>query len=166
MTRTAFVIAAALCAALAASPVLAHEYTVGGLKIGHPWARATPKGATVGGGYMTLTNNGTAPERLLGGSTGAAKSFELHAMKMEGGVMKMRPVAGGIEIKPGQTVKLDPNGYHVMLVGLKEQLKQGSRFKATLDFEKAGKVDVEFVVEGIGAKTPGGQHDMQGMQMK
>ena len=166
MTRTAFAIVATLCAALAAAPTFAHDYTVGTLKIGHPWARATPKGASVGGGYMSITNTGTAPERLLGGSTDIAKSFELHVMKMEGGVMKMRPVAGGIEIKPGQTVTLDLNGYHIMLVGLKDQLKQGSRFKATLDFEKAGKVDVDFVVEGIGAKTPGGQHDMPGMQMK
>ncbi|HEX5211339.1 MAG TPA: copper chaperone PCu(A)C [Pseudolabrys sp.] len=168
MTRVAFVIVVALCAVLAASPAFAHDYTAGGLKIGHPWARATPKGATVGGGYLTLTNNGTAPERLIGGSTAAAKGFELHEMKMEGGVMKMRPVTGGIEIKPGQTVTLDPNGYHVMLVGLKDQLKQGSRFKATLDFEKAGKVDVDFVVEGVGAKS-GGEHDMKmdhGMQMK
>ena len=70
--------------------------------------------------------------------------------------MKMRPVAGGIEIKPGQTVKLDPGGYHVMLMGLKQQLKQGEHFKATLEFAKAGKVDVDFTVEGIGAQTGGG----------
>ena len=121
-----------------------------------PWARATPKGASVGGGYMTITNTGAAPDRLVGGSTDIAKSFEVHEMKMDGGVMKMRSVAGGLEIKPGQTVTLDPSGYHVMFVGLKDQLKQGGHFKATLDFAKAGKVDVDFVVEGIGAKTGGG----------
>lgn len=163
MTRIAFTIVAALCAALATSPAFAHDYTVGSLKIGHPWARATPKGASVGGGYMTITNTGTASERLTGGSSAVAQSFEVHEMKMEGGVMKMRPVAGGIAIKPGQTVTLDPNGYHVMLVGLKEQLKQGSRFKATLEFAKAGKVDVDFVVESIGAKAPADDPDMPGM---
>lgn len=167
MTRTAFIIAA-LCAALATSPALAHDYTVGNLKIGHPWARATPKGASVGGGYLKITNTGIAADRLVGGSTDIADSFELHEMKMEGNVMKMRPVANGIEIKPGQTVTLDPSGYHVMFVGLKDQLKQGERFKATLEFAKAGKVDVDFAVEGIGAKS-GGDHDMPGMggmQMK
>ena len=171
MTRTTFAFIAVFCAALAAPPAFAHDYTVGSLKIGHPWARATPKGASVGGGYMTITNSGAEPERLNGGSSAIAQGFELHEMKMEGGVMKMRPVAGGIEIKPGQTVTLDPGGYHIMFVGLKEQLKQGGRFKAALDFEKTGKVDVDFAVEGIGAKTPGGampdmQMDHGKMQMK
>jgi periplasmic copper chaperone A len=168
MTRIAFTIIAALCAVLATSPALAHDYTFGSLKIDHPWARATPKGASVGGGYMKITNTGTAPDRLVGGTTDIAKSFEVHEMKMDGGVMKMREIAGGLEIKPGQTVTLDPSGYHVMFVGLKDQLKQGSRFKATLEFAKAGKVDVDFVVESIGAKT-GGDHampDMGGMKMK
>ena len=82
--------------------------TVGSLKISTPWARATPKGASVGGGYMKITNTGTAPDRLVGGSTDISSGFEVHEMKMEGGVMKMRPVAGGIEIKPGQTVDARP----------------------------------------------------------
>ena len=162
-------IVAIVFAALAIPSAQAADVTVGGLKISSPWARATPKGASVGGGYMTITNTGAAPDRLVGGSTDIAKSFEVHEMKMDGGVMKMRPVAGGLEIKPGQTVTLDPSGYHVMFVGLKDQLKQGSRFKATLDFAKTGKVEVDFVVEGIGAKTGSGDHAMPGMggmQMK
>ena len=145
------------------------DFTAGNLKISSPWARATPKGASVGGGYMTITNTGTAADHLVGGSTDIARGFEVHEMKMEGGVMKMRPVAGGIEIKPGQSVTLDPSGYHVMFVGLKDQLKQGDHFKATLQFDKAGKVDVDFAIEGIGAKTGGGNHaipGMGGMQMK
>jgi len=79
--------------------------------------------------------------------------------------MKMRPVAGGLEIKPGQSVELTPSGYHVMLVGLKQQLEQGQHFKATLEFAKAGKVDVDFAVEGIGAQSPasGGGSAMPGM---
>ncbi len=86
---------------------------------------------------------------------------------MDGGVMKMRELAGGLEIKPGQTVTLDPSGYHVMFVGLKDQLKQGGHFKATLQFAKAGKVDVDFAVEGIGAKTGGGaMPSVGGMKMK
>jgi copper(I)-binding protein len=170
MTRTVF-IAAAVLAAWAALPAQAEDVTVGGLKISAPWARATPKGASVGGGYMKITNTGTAPDRLVGGTTDISRRFEVHEMKMEDGVMKMRPVANGIEIKPGQTVSLDPSGYHVMFVGLNEQLMQGGHFKATLQFANAGKVDVDFTIEGIGAQTGGGDHDhsmpgMGGMQMK
>ncbi len=167
MTRIAFMIAA--FAALAVLPAQTADFTASNLKISSPWARATPKGASVGGGYMTITNTGTAADHLVGGSTDIARGFEVHEMKMEGGVMKMRPVAGGIEIKPGQSVTLDPSGYHVMFVGLKDQLKQADHFKATLQFDKAGKVDVDFAIEGIGAKTGGGNHaipGMGGMQMK
>ena len=163
MTRTYLLVAAALVAL--ALPAHAADYAAGSLKISSPWARATPKGARVGGGYMTITNTGAAPDRLIGGSTDIAKGFEVHQMKMDSGVMKMRPVAGGLEIKPGQTVTLDPSGYHLMFTGLKEQLKQGERFKATLDFAKAGKVPVEFAVEGIGAKAPAADHPAPKMQM-
>lgn len=160
MSRLAILLA--LCAMLIA-PAVAHEYTVGSLHIGHPWSRATPKGAAIGAGYLKITNNGTAPDRLLGGSSEVAKSFELHVMSMENGVMKMRPVEGGIEIKPGETVEFKPESYHVMFVGLKEPLVQGHRVKATLDFEKAGKVAVEFVVESIGARQGNDDHAMPGM---
>jgi len=160
MSRLAILLA--LCAMLIA-PAVAHEYTVGSLHIGHPWSRATPKGAAIGAGYLKITNNGTAPDRLLGGSSEAAKSFELHVMSMEKGVMKMRPVEGGIEIKPGETVEFKPESYHVMFVGLKEPLVQGHRVKATLDFAKAGKVAVEFVVESIGARQGNDDHAMPGM---
>jgi hypothetical protein len=163
MSRIALLVAAIL-AAWSAMPAQAEDVTVGGLKISAPWARATPKGASVGGGYMTITNTGTARDRLIGGSTDIARSFEVHEMTMDGGVMKMRAVTGGIEIKPGQTVTFDPRGYHIMLVGLKEQLKQGDHFKATLQFAEAGKVDVDFTIENVGA-TGAGSHDhtMPGM---
>ena len=160
MSRLAILLA--LCAMLIA-PAVAHEYTVGSLHIGHPWSRATPKGAAIGAGYLKITNNGTAPDRLLGGSSEAANSFELHVMSMENGVMKMRPVEGGIEIKPGETVEFKPESYHVMFVGLKEPLVQGHRVKATLEFAKAGKVAVEFVVESIGARQGNDDHAMPGM---
>jgi copper(I)-binding protein len=160
MSRLATLLA--LCAMLIA-PAVAHEYTVGSLHIGHPWSRATPKGAAIGAGYLKITNNGTAPDRLLGGSSEAAKSFELHVMSMENGVMKMRPVEGGIEIKPGETVEFKPESYQAIFVGLKEPLVQGHRVKATLDFAKAGKVAVEFVVESIGARQGNDDHAMPGM---
>jgi copper(I)-binding protein len=166
MIRIILIVAAVL-AVWTALPAHAEDVTIGGLKISAPWARATPKGASVGGGYMKITNTGTAPDRLVGGSTDICRRFEVHEMKMEGGVMKMRPLADGIEIKPGQTVTLDPSGYHVMFVGLNKQLMQGDHFKATLEFARAGKVDVDFTVEGIGAQTGGNaMPGMGGMQMK
>jgi copper(I)-binding protein len=135
----------------------AEDVTSGGLKISAAWARATPKGAPVGGGYLTITNNGTSADRLIGGLSDTATRFEIHNMSMENGVMKMRPVEAGIEIKPGQTVELKPGGYHVMFVGLKKPFAQGDHVKATLKFEKAGDVSVDFTVEGIGAQTGGMQ---------
>ncbi len=136
----------------------------GRLKISAPWARATPKGASVGGGYMTITNTGTESDRLSAAPPTSPRRVQIHEMTMDNGVMKMRPVAGGLEIKPGQTVKLNPGGYHVMFMGLKQQLKQGEHFKATLDFAKAGKVDVDFAVEGIGAMSIGGTHRIPAMK--
>jgi copper(I)-binding protein len=153
MTRT--FLAAAVLAALLAMPAYADDVTVGALKISAPWARATPKGAAVGGGYMAITNTGNAPDRLVGGTTDISNRFELHEMSLDNGVMKMREVGQGVEIKPGEKVEFKPGGYHVMFMGLKQQLVQGQHFKATLQFEKAGKVDVDFVIEGLGAQAPG-----------
>src|SRR5262245_38836796 len=152
MTRTAFVLAIAL--SVWAGGARAEDYKVGTIEISNPWARATPKGATVGGAYMKISNKGSAPDRLIGGSTAVAGSFEVHSMAMEKGVAKMRPVEGGLEVKPGETVELKPGSFHVMLVGLKQPLAKGQKVKATLEFEKAGKVDVEYAVEAIGASAP------------
>jgi periplasmic copper chaperone A len=167
MTRKLLIFATALFV-LIAGPAQAEDVMAGGLKISAGWARATPKGASVGGGYLTITNTGAAADKLIGGTTSVAGRLEVHEMKMDGGVMKMRPVEGGLEIKPGQTVQFDPGGYHVMLVGLTQQLKEGDHFKATLEFAKAGKVDVDFTVEGIGAMHGNANpaSSMGGMKMK
>lgn len=82
---------------------------------------------------------------------------------MDNGVMKMRPVEGGLTIDPGKTVKLSPNGYHLMIMDLKSPLKQGEKLPLTLEFEKAGKVAVTFDVEGVGAQGPAGMGDMKTM---
>ena len=147
---------------LTGSAAFAHDYKVGSIEIKHPWARATPKGAAVGGGYMTITNTGTTPDRLVGFSSPAAGKFEIHEMKMDDGVMKMRPLAGDLEIKPGQTVEFKPGGYHLMFMGLKQPFEQGKRIKGTLTFEKAGTVEVEYAVQAIGAPAP---MDHGGMKM-
>jgi copper(I)-binding protein len=162
MIRIALIAAIGL---LAASMASAADVTAGSLKISAPWARATPKGASVGAGYLTITNTGTAPDRLIGGSSDVSSRFEVHSMTMENGVMKMRPVAGGLEIKPGDTVVLKPDGFHVMFVGLKAPLVEGHPIKVTLMFEKAGKVEVEFPVEAIGAMRGSDDHAMPGMKM-
>jgi periplasmic copper chaperone A len=149
MKMTVVLFGAVLC--LLAGSAAAEDYVLGTLAIGQPWARATPRGAAVAGGYLTITNKGPAADRLMGGSTVVANRFELHSMAIEDGVARMRPVEGGVEIKPRQTVELQPGGFHIMLVGLKQPLQQGERVKGTLLFEKAGKVDVEFTVVAIGA---------------
>ena len=137
----------------------AHEYNVGSLKIGHPWARATPKGASVAGGYLTITNTGTTPDRLVGGTAAFAGRLEIHQMSEQGGVMKMRHLPKGIEIKPGETVELKPGSFHVMFMDLKRPLvkDQKPRPKGTLVFEKAGTIEVEYAVEAVGG-APGQHH--------
>lgn len=137
-----------------AGAAAAQSYKAGAIEIADPWARATPKGAAVGGAYMTITNRGTEPDRLAGASTPVAVRAEVHQMLMDGGVMAMRPVRGGLEIKPGETVTLNPESSHLMLFGLKHPLSQGERMKITLDFAKAGKIEVEYVIESIGAQGP------------
>ncbi|RUU28182.1 copper chaperone PCu(A)C [Mesorhizobium sp. M6A.T.Ce.TU.016.01.1.1] len=135
---------------VSAQAVFAHEFRVGDLEIGHPWSRATPPGAKVAGGYFTVTNTGSSPDRLLSISSEISAKAELHEMGVSDGVMTMRPVTGGLEIPAGGKVALAPGGYHLMFVGLKRQPKQGEAFPATLTFEKAGAVTVDFAVEGIG----------------
>ena len=128
-------------------------YKVGPLVIEAPWARATPGGAQVGGAYLKITNTGAEADRLIGGSLPIAASVEVHEMSMTDGVMKMRKLEKGLEIKPGQTVELKPGGYHIMFMGLREGLKQGQPVKGTLVFEKAGTVEVEYLVAPIGAQS-------------
>lgn len=166
-------VAATLAAFIAAAPqASADDIKVGTLQISAPWARATPKGAAVGGGYLKITNTGTTADRLLGGSTDVAGGVEVHEMSMSGGTMKMRHLANGLEIEPGQTVELKPGGYHLMFTHLKQQLQQGQHFKATLQFEKAGKADVDFSIAGIAAMSAGGEQGSMpgtshgGMNMK
>ena len=159
MTRTAIVLVTAL--SIWAGDALAADYSVGSIAVGNPWTRATPRGATVAGGYMTISNKGSAPDRLLGGSVAVAGRFEVHSMVMEQGIAKMRPVQGGLEIKPGETVELKPGSLHVMLMGLKQPLEKGRKVKGTLEFEKAGKLEIEYAVEAVGATSPasgGHQH--------
>lgn len=145
-----------LVAAFSANPVSAHDITKGDIVISAPWSRATPAGASVAAGYLVLTNKGLSSDRLLSFTTDLAGQPEVHEMSNEGGVMKMRPLPKGLEIPAGGTVKLEPGGYHLMLMQLKKPLTVGQRYKATLVFEKAGAVDVEFEVRAMGAGSSKG----------
>ena len=140
----------------------AYDYKVGALEIDHPWSRAVPKGATVAAGYVTIKNTGNEPDRLISGSTPVAGKFEIHEMSMDKGVMRMRPVQGGVVIKPGETLELKPQSFHIMMTGLKQPIEKGKPFKGSLVFEKAGEVEVDFAVEGVGA-APAAAHDMHNM---
>jgi periplasmic copper chaperone A len=126
----------------------------GALTIEAPWIRATPGGAKIAGGYMKITNAGKETDRLTGGTLPVAGRFEVHEMSMDGGVMKMRHLSKGLEIKPGETVELKPGGFHVMFMDLKQGLKEGETYKGTLVFEKAGKIEVEYKVGPIGGGAP------------
>lgn len=156
----------ALVTALSAAPALAQEFKAGDITVDKTWARATPKGAEVGAGYLTIHNNGATADKLTGGSADFA-GVQVHEMKMEGGVMKMREVPGGLEIPAHGSVTLAPNGYHVMFTGLKKPLVKGETAKATLTFEHAGSLPVEFPVRGIGSSGAGEgtKGDMNGMKM-
>ena len=141
-----------------------------GIIVSAPWLRATPRGAPVAGGYATITNKGTAPDRLVGASLPIASSGEVHQMSMDHGVMHMARLDKGLEIAPGATVTLTPGGYHLMFQKPTVQLKQGESLKGSLTFEKAGAIPVTFAVAGMAAKSAPGTSapmgDMQGMEMQ
>jgi copper(I)-binding protein len=157
---------AALFAVLGA-PGHAQEVKAGDLVITQPWSRATPGGAKIAGGFLTIENKGAAPDRLVSGAGDIAGKVEIHEMAMNNGVMTMRPLDKGLVIEPGKTVKLAPGGYHLMLMDLKQPFKQGDKVPVTLEFEKAGKVALSLDVQGVGAQAPAGaghssgQHDMK-----
>ncbi len=157
-------IAMALAMFALSAPALAQEVKAGDIRIERPWSRATPKGAEVGVGYLVIRNDGIEADRLIGGASEIGK-VELHEMNMDGGVMKMREMNGGLAIAAHSTVTFAPGGYHLMFIGLKSPLTKGQPLKATLHFERAGNVAVEFDVRGIGAAGPGAKEEMKGMKM-
>jgi periplasmic copper chaperone A len=156
----------ALLACLFAAPVQAQEVRAGDLVITQAWSRATPGGAKIAGGYLTIENKGSAPDRLISGAGEVAGKIEIHEMAMNNGVMTMRPLDKGLPIEPGKTVKLAPGGYHLMLMDLKNPLKQGDKVPLTLKFEKAGEVKLALEVQAVGAQAPAVGGDHSGHKMK
>jgi len=166
MLSLASVAGAIIAACLITLPrASADEVKAGDLVITQAWIRATPCGAKIGGGYLTIENKGSAPDRLIGGSADIAGKVEVHEMTMNNGVMTMRPLDKGLAIEPGKTVKLAPGGYHLMMFDLKRPLKQGDKLPVTLEFEKAGKVQVSLDVQGVGAQAPAGGGKMEMKKM-
>ena len=143
---------------LAASTACATDYKAGKLDIIDPWSRATPKGAQVAAGYLKISNTGSTDDRLVGGSSEVAGKLEIHEMTMDNNVMKMRQLKEGLTIKAGQSIELKPGSFHLMFVGLSKPLAAGEHFKAVLQFEKAGAVNVEVDVRAMGAGTSGMPH--------
>ena len=140
-----------------ASPVLAHDYKLGALQIDHPWTRATAATAKTGGGFLTIVNKGNTPDRLIAARSPASMKVEIHEMKMDGQVMRMRELEKGLEIPAGATVTLKPGGYHIMFMELKAPLAKDTKVPVTLVFEKAGSIDVDLKVEAMGAAGTGHQ---------
>lgn len=146
-------IAVAALALMGSAPALA-EQDSGSIVITRAWSRATPKGAKVAAGYVTIENHGSRPDRLLAASSAAAAKVEIHQMTTQDGVMMMRPVDGGLLIPPDQTVTLAPGGDHIMFIGLTAPFEEGQRIPVSLNFERSGKIDVTFEVGPVGATSP------------
>jgi copper(I)-binding protein len=137
-------------ALLAAAPALAQTPSV---EVQNAWARATAAGAKAGGIFLTMTDKGP-PDRLIGASTPVAATAEVHETVNDKGIMRMRPVPA-LPLQPNNPLTLKPGGYHIMLMGLKQQLKDGETFPVTLNFEKAGNVTTTVHVAKAGAMGPG-----------
>ena len=153
LTRAAIL---SLVAAFPPSALLAHGYKAGAISIAHPWSRQTAPGQTVGGGFLVAANASGKEDRLVSVTSPAAAEVQLHSMSMDGGVMRMRHVTGGLPVQAHGKLELKPGGFHVMFLDLKRPLAAGESVPAVLTFEKAGAVPVSFKVEAIGASQPKG----------
>jgi len=159
---SACALAAALLIGSGLSSAFAHSVEAGSLSLTDLWTRATPPGAPTGAGYLTITNHGTEPDRLVSASTPSAEKGEIHEMTVKDGVMTMRPIDKGVEIPAGGSITLAPGGFHLMFTGLKESFADGGKLPVTLTFEKAGTVETFLHIMPIGSKGPGGAEGHDG----
>jgi periplasmic copper chaperone A len=151
------VLSMAFACVWAGTTAVARDYQAGAIKIVRPWTRTPPAAAKVAGGYMTLINTGTTVDRLIGGSIANAARVEVHEMSMTDGVMRMRPLPAGLEIKPGETVVLQPGAFHLMFMDRTATQPGQMVIQGTLLFEKAGMVEIEYAIEAAGAKPSSGK---------
>jgi copper(I)-binding protein len=135
---------AALALMLVLSPA---AYAAGAIRIDHPWSRPTPPGAPTAVGYMTIVNRAGVPDRLEAVSSPAAATVSVHSMSMAGGVMRMRPVEGGLAAPAKGQITLGPDGDHLMFEGLKRPFRAGDRVPVVLTFAHAGRIRAALVVQ-------------------
>ena len=140
---------------LSAVSLGAHEYASRDVTVAHPWARATPGGSKAGSVYLEMKTKRGPGDRLVAARSAIAGSAEIHSHVLEQGITKMRRV-DGIAVPGGKSIILRPDGFHIMLIDLKEPLKEGDLAKVTLIFEKAGEIEVDATVEPVGATGPHG----------
>lgn len=146
-----------VAAILAATPILASDIT-----IEDAYARVSRPGAPTGAIFMTINNAADTADRLIGVSSPIAQIVELHTHVEDAGVMRMRPVEGGLEIPAGGTHQLARGGDHVMLMGLTESLENGMSVDLTLIFENAGEVSLQVTVDNDRQQGHGMMGNMQG----
>ena len=137
---------------------IAHEYTLGDLFIDHPTARETPPGVSVGAGYLNITNKGKKNDTLISVSGDIAPIIQIHTMTVENDTMRMQQLKEGLVIPSGKTVKLEAGGNHIMFMSLPKSLKEGEQHKVTLNFAKAGSIDVIFKVNKHQQKNTHDKH--------
>lgn len=135
----------------------------GDMVVTAPWARATPGAIKIGAAYMTLVNRGTAPDRLIGARSDVAERVELHTNMSQDGMMQMRPL-DSVALPPGQTVRFEPSGLHLMLVNLKAPLQEGTQFPLQVTFERAGTLEVQVTVGAVGASESPSHENHAGHQ--
>lgn len=145
-----------LFGALLVSTLLATRVAAATIEVKDAWIRTPPPGAPTAAGYATVINHGISSDHIIGASSRAAATTQLHQMTMTGGVMRMRPITTGLPIGASATVKFSPNGDHLMLTGLKSPLKAGAHVKITLQFQRAGAVVADFVVRDAAPGAMGG----------
>ena len=124
------------------------------ITIQQAWSRATPKGASVAAGYLTIENHGDTVDRLLSVSSPVARKVEIHETLEAGGIMRMRPAKDGLAIPPHGKLVLAQGGSHLMFLQLMAPFSEGGRVPVSLDFERAGQMDTSLEVGEVGAKGP------------
>ena len=160
MKKGGYLASIVLLVLLSGDSVYAQTSAQNTIAVERPWARATPAGARNGVVYVTLINNGSAGDSLLSAATPVADQVQFHSATEENGVSRMREMRT-VDVAPGAKVAFSPGGLHIMVVGLKQPLKEGQTFPLTLTFEKAGKIDVTVPVEKVGAMQGGSMGSMR-----
>lgn len=148
-----------LAIGLSVAQVRAETPPANSISVEHPWARATPTGARTAAAYVRIVNHGSTVDRLVAASTPLAEKVQFHQESDDNGVMRMRELPR-VDIGPHAAFTFKPGGTHIMMVGLRQQLKEGQTFLLTLQFEKAGKIELQVPIAKAGAME---DDDMSGM---